>query len=452
MGLRMRVVVVFVCLLVTSILAQAGRGRVTGVITDPAGAVLPGVTVTLAGVEQRRAVTNERGEFTFENLVPGRYTLRATLPGLVDLMRDVSVADRGAVRLTLQMAAGALEERVAVSAQAPAAAAPPVQRRSESAVAGGLYPVAPPAALYSIAPAPDYNTEAYDHIEEPAAPRRERSRSRRSRSTSTPRRTPTSGASSTDGQLPPPDAVRIEELINYFRYDYPQPRRRRAVRRHHGARRLPVEPEASPGADRHQGARDRRQASRAPRNLVFLLDVSGSMTTPDKLPLVRKRDADARRRARRAATAWRSSSTPARAGWCCRRRRAIRRTIIHARIAQLEAGGSTNGGAGIQLAYRDGARALHQRRRQPRDPRHRRRLQRRRHQPGRARAADRRGARERRLPVGARLRHRQPQGRDDGEARRQGQRQLRLPRLAARSAQGARARSRRHARRRSPRT
>src|SRR5688572_19001616 len=121
MGLRVSVVVAVVCLLVPVFSAQADRGRITGVITDTAGGVLPGVTVTLSGSEERRVVTNERGEFTFENLLPGRYTLRATLAGFVALMREVSVVGSGAERLALQMAVGALQETVAVSAEAPAA-------------------------------------------------------------------------------------------------------------------------------------------------------------------------------------------------------------------------------------------------------------------------------------------------------------------------------------------
>ena len=92
MRLRMSVVVAVVCLLVPVFSAQADRGRITGVNTDTGGAVLPGVTVTLAGPEQRSVVTNDRGAFVFDNLAPGRYTLRATLPGFVDLMRNVSVA------------------------------------------------------------------------------------------------------------------------------------------------------------------------------------------------------------------------------------------------------------------------------------------------------------------------------------------------------------------------
>ena len=52
------------------------------------------------------------------------------------------------------------------------------------------------------------------------------------------------------------------------------------------------------------------------------------------------------------ATAWRLSCTPARAGLCCHQRQAIRKRLIHRAIAELDAGGSTNGGAGITLAYR----------------------------------------------------------------------------------------------------
>ena len=97
---------------------------------------------------------------------------------------------------------------------------------------------------------------------------------------------------------------------------------------------------------------------------------------------------------------------------------------IHQALAQLEAGGSTNGAAGIRLAYQVARAATSSRRRQSRDPRHRWRLQRRRHQSERARQPDRTRARERHLPVGARRRHRQPEGLDDGEAGGQGQRQL----------------------------
>ena len=89
------------------------------------------------------------------------------------------------------------------------------------------------------------------------------------------------------GQLPPPDAVRIEELVNYFSYDYPQPE---------GDDPFSVNMELAncPWSKRHKLLRvgikgkevhvDERPAS----NLVFLLDVSGSMNSTDKLPLLKR--------------------------------------------------------------------------------------------------------------------------------------------------------------------
>ena len=128
-----------------------------------------------------------------------------------------------------------------------------------------------------------------------------------------------------------------------------------------------------------------------PRNLVFLLDVSGSMDEPDKLPLVKTAMRHAGRHARRAddrvaivVYAGRQRAGAAVDAW-----RPQGRQIKQA-IEELSAGGSTNGAAGHPAGLRHRRGALHQGRHQPRDPRDRRRLQRRRHQPGRSDAADRR--------------------------------------------------------------
>ena len=154
-----------------------------------------------------------------------------------------------------------------------------------------------------------------------------------------------------EGRLPEPGAVRIEELINYFRLPYAGAGRttsrspsRRSWRSARGIRRTAWRSSAS------RAARCRR-ASRPPRNLVFLLDVSGSMTPPDKLPLVQSAmrmlvDAlDERDRVAIVVYAGASGlvlpSTPGtRQG--------------HDRPRDRRAakpGGSTNGAAGIQLAY-----------------------------------------------------------------------------------------------------
>jgi Ca-activated chloride channel family protein len=153
-----------------------------------------------------------------------------------------------------------------------------------------------------------------------------------------------------DGRLPPKDAVRIEELINYFSYDYPQPA---------GGAPFSINAEvaACPWNPKHrlvhiglQGKRMHKE-DLPPANLVFLLDVSGSMNSPDKLPLVKSslrmlaEQLSARDRISIVVYAGSSGlvlpSTPG-----------DRRGEILAALDALEAGGSTNGGEGIRLAYR----------------------------------------------------------------------------------------------------
>ena len=153
-----------------------------------------------------------------------------------------------------------------------------------------------------------------------------------------------------DGQLPPKDAVRIEELVNYFSYDYPQPAGNAPFS-------LTSEVAACPWNPKHrlvhiglQGKRTHKE-DLPPANLVFLLDVSGSMNSPDKLPLVKSslrmlaEQLSARDRISIVVYAGSSGLVlPATAG--------DRRGDIIAALDSLEAGGSTNGGEGIHLAYR----------------------------------------------------------------------------------------------------
>lgn len=152
-----------------------------------------------------------------------------------------------------------------------------------------------------------------------------------------------------DSQIPPADAVRIEEMINYFDYDYPQPA---------GEHPFSITTEVATcpwnGENRlvHIGLQGKSLDFEhlMPCNLVFLIDSSGSMQDPNKLPLLKQslrllldglsgRD-------RVAIVAYAGSaglilpSTPA----------SDRKTIVAA-MDRLEAGGCTAGGAGIQLAY-----------------------------------------------------------------------------------------------------
>ncbi|WP_245679973.1 vWA domain-containing protein [Aquimonas voraii] len=152
------------------------------------------------------------------------------------------------------------------------------------------------------------------------------------------------------GQRPPSDAVRIEELINYFSYDYPAPRPGEAPFA------FATELAPSPFHDKRLLLQVALQAqavdARAlpPANLVFLIDTSGSMYDDAKLPLLKRgfallvnqlRDEDSV-----AIVAYAGS-----AGLVLPPTSGARRGEILAALERLEAGGSTNGGAGIALAY-----------------------------------------------------------------------------------------------------
>ncbi len=152
------------------------------------------------------------------------------------------------------------------------------------------------------------------------------------------------------GELPPSGAVRIEELINYFNYQYPEP---------NGEHPFSVATELAPcpWQPQHQllrvGLKGKSLAptERPDCNLVFLLDVSGSMLDAKKLPLVKSAlqllTGELKARDRVAIVVYAGA-----AGMVLDSTSAQRRADILAAIDNLTAGGSTNGGAGIQLAYR----------------------------------------------------------------------------------------------------
>ncbi|MFW6038964.1 MAG: vWA domain-containing protein [bacterium] len=155
-------------------------------------------------------------------------------------------------------------------------------------------------------------------------------------------------------RMPPKDAVRIEELINYFDYGYSAPAGDPAEGEAPFAAHVAVA--GCPWAPEHRLVRIGLKGwqppieQRQPANLVFLLDVSGSMRSPHKLPLLKQamgKLVDQLRPEDRVAIVVYAGasglvldSTPA----------TDRRTIRDA-LHRLRAGGSTNGGAGIELAY-----------------------------------------------------------------------------------------------------
>lgn len=152
-----------------------------------------------------------------------------------------------------------------------------------------------------------------------------------------------------EGVPPPRGAVRLEELVNYFRFDYPEPM---------GAHPFSVSTEIAtcPWNVDHQllriGLRGEsiKFAERRPCNLVFLLDVSGSMLSERKLPLVKSAmkmlTEELNEDDRIAIVVYAGAS-----GLALESTPVSKSAEILTAIESLNAGGSTDGGAGIHLAY-----------------------------------------------------------------------------------------------------
>ncbi|PJK01149.1 hypothetical protein CO641_04360 [Lysobacteraceae bacterium NML91-0213] len=235
---------------------------------------------------------------------------------------------------------------------------PPVVFDSPSPIAAYAPPPAPPApSAFWHGPAPVANTERYAaRTDNPVQ-----------RTVDTPVSTfsidvDTGSYSNVrrmlrQGVRPPADAVRAEEFINYFRYEHPAPAGREVPFR------ITTELAPSPWSSGRQllmiGLRgyDVPRTTLPAANLVFLIDTSGSMDAPDKLPLLQRAFAELvqqlRAQDRVSLVAYAGSAglvLPPTAG--------DRKAEILAALGNLKAGGGTHGSAGLQLAY-ETARQAH---------------------------------------------------------------------------------------------
>ncbi|MGN6183305.1 MAG: YfbK domain-containing protein [Thermoanaerobaculia bacterium] len=302
------------------------QGVLHGVVTDALGDVLPGVTITISAPNQapRELVSDEKGAWSASGLAAGTYTVRAELPGFNTITRQVVVADGKRVNVPFAMSLAAVSEAITVAAEAPA-----VNVMGAAAMA--------------------MSRDNYKHFEEHGFVRT-RDMSVTTFAIDVDRASYANVRRMiNDGEEVNPDAVRIEEMINYFSYDYPQP-----TGKHPFA--VTTEVASCPWNPRNRlvriGVQGRNldQWKMAPNNLVFLIDVSGSMQGDDRLGLVKnglRLLVDQLRAEDRVALVVYAGAAglvlPPTSG-------ADKKTIRDA-IERLEAGGSTAGGAGIELAY-----------------------------------------------------------------------------------------------------
>jgi Ca-activated chloride channel family protein len=156
-----------------------------------------------------------------------------------------------------------------------------------------------------------------------------------------------------NGQAVPKDAVRVEEMMNFFKYNYPQPKNQDPFS-------INTEYSNCPWNPKHQLLKIGLQGKNIPTdnlpasNLVFLIDVSGSMSAANKLPLLKQSFKilvnELRKEDKVAIVVYAGAAglvLPPTAG-------DQKQTIINA-LDKLQSGGSTAGGAGIELAYNTAA-------------------------------------------------------------------------------------------------
>jgi Ca-activated chloride channel family protein len=355
----MRALLVSIGSVVLLLVTQVGTPApdlVTGTVVDASGKSLPGAAVDLliAGRVVHAATTDAGGAFRIERVQPGTYQLRVSLAAFVPFTRDVTIAGTAVPALRITLTPGTVQEARAVADQGaaqkmPQPMAPPAIRAATLA--------SPAAAAITVhggvGPGwrvpPGFNTEAYDRVDENGY----RRVSDHPLSTFSIDVDTASYANVRrflgEGRLPPADAVRTEELINYFRFTYPAPKPQEPFS-------VATEVAACPWNPRHRlalvGLRAPAIAAgrTPPRNLVFLLDVSGSMDSPDKLPLVQtamRMLADTLTPADRVAIVVYAGAS----GLALPSTSGGRHDEIRRAIDELRPGGSTNGAEGIKLAY-----------------------------------------------------------------------------------------------------
>ncbi len=355
-------------------------GRIEGYVKDNAGAPIANAQVFVVGTAHS-ALTDRQGHYLISGIPAGTVDVRAAFVGYRPVVvRSVVVQGGQTTRRDFTLEASVVEvASIEVQAERPLVPRDQVTSRaiisgertgrtedarrrdgSGTAATNGFQngtnspgPVTQPPCCYrQVPPTPiqGFNTEEYSHIREngfrpvSSAPLSTFSIDVDKASYANVRRF------LSQGSLPPADAVRVEEMINYFSYDLPEPRGDHPFS-------ITTDVGAAPWARDHRLVRIGIQGKRLrgdrvpPSNLVFLIDVSGSMSPENKLPLVKRSLrllVDQLREEDKVSIVVYAGA----AGLVLPCTPGSERTRILNAIDRLSAGGSTAGGAGIQLAYR----------------------------------------------------------------------------------------------------
>ncbi|MBN1599174.1 MAG: von Willebrand factor type A domain-containing protein [Bacteroidales bacterium] len=321
------------------IMCTSNAYKISGVVTDDQNNPLPGVSVIIKGTTTG-TITDINGLFTIEVSGP-EDILVFSYVGFET--HEVKAAGKNNINVSLTPDLTTLDEIVVVGYGK--------EKKSflTGAVSGVRHERCSAPQMYYASDAQQFNTEGYSTIHENGF--------------KNPLRSPLSTFSIdvdaasysnvrrfiNQGSKPPIDAVRIEEMINYFDYDYKKPKGEHPFKINYELGQCPWNSEnllLHIGMQGKEIEKDNAPAS----NLVFLIDVSGSMSSSNKLPLLKKafkllvdelRDED-----RVAIVVYAGSS-----GLVLPSTPGHKKAEIIASLERLSAGGSTAGAAGLQLAY-----------------------------------------------------------------------------------------------------
>ncbi len=340
-------IIAIICVLLSLSLFAGDTGIIKGTIVAARdGSPLIGANIFLKESKQG-AATDLKGKYFIKDVSAGKYEIVAQYIGYSTFVKNIEVKADSILIVDIEMEIELVESKaITISAERPLIMQEMKISRVQSEAVSFLAMSYPANRMQF----PVSNTEEYSKIDETGF----------LEVTANPLSTFAADVDAASyanvrrfimqGKYPYADAVRTEELVNYFSYDYEEPRSNDPLS-------INLEYSDCPWNDENQlihiGLRGKslQRDEEISSNLVFLLDVSGSMKKPDKLPLLKQafkllvKQLTQNDRVSIVVYAGAAgevlSSTPG----------SEKKKILRA-IDKLEAGGSTAGGAGIQMAYK----------------------------------------------------------------------------------------------------
>jgi Ca-activated chloride channel family protein len=263
-------------LLATNLASLTAQTIIEGRVVDPSGAAIPAVPLRLTCDGKTHSTKSDsKGEYRFANLTATNCTLIAEQMGFQRQSRQITLVQNTNTpirRLDIILQVGSISETVSIQAMSMGG----FGAGQGGGIGGGTYRVGG-----------NFNTESYRTINENSF----RAVSKHPLSTFSADSDTASFTNTRrflrEGQLPPRDSVRVEEFLNYFRYQLPAPQEDHPIRIHTELGSCPWQPS-------HQllflglKTKELPPTQIPPANFVFLIDVSGSMNHPQKLPLLKQ--------------------------------------------------------------------------------------------------------------------------------------------------------------------